>query len=186
MKKELEAANAMYPLPVVLVTTHDGRGNDNIMTAAWTTNVSRKNPCVAVSVGKDKLSFKNIENTGDFVINICSHNILKQVDFCGGTHGQDIDKFKQTGLTAAAAVKVGAKLISECPINLECRLRQVYAIDTGNMVIGEIVKVHVEQDILDGEGRIDYQKLDPVVYAQKTYFKLGDAVAKRGFSQEDE
>ena len=185
MKKEFDATTAAYPLPVVLVSTHDGQGNNNIMTAAWTTNVSRKNPCIAVSMGKDKLSFKNVEKTGDFVVNICGHKLLKQVDFCGETHGQDVDKFTKAGFTAVHGSMVGAKLISECPINMECRLKQAYAIDTGNMVVGEIVKVHIDDEILDAEGDIDYGKLDPIVYAQKTYYKLGKAVARRGFSKTD-
>ncbi|MGM0365332.1 MAG: flavin reductase family protein, partial [Actinomycetota bacterium] len=135
-------------------------------------------------VGGEKLSFRNIKSNGEFVINIAGHDILKEVDFCGEHHGDEIDKFDAAGLTPEKAAAVGAKLIEQCPINLECRLKEIHNIEGANLVIGQIVKVHISQAILDGD-KIDYGKLDPIVYAQKTYYKLGKAEAKRGFSKND-
>jgi len=186
LKKEFEATNAMYPLPVVLVTTHDGKGNDNIITIAWTSNVSRKEPCVCISIGGEKLSFKNIKNTGDFVVNIPDQDILKEVDFCGENHGDEVNKFKETGLTPQEASMVGAKLIRQCPINIECKLRKIYQIEGANLVIGQVLKVHMDEKILKQNQSVDYVKLNPVVYAQKTYFTLGKAKQKRGFSKDNE
>ena len=182
MKKEFEAANAMYPVPVVLVTTHDVKGNDNIITIAWTSNVSRKEPCINICVGGSSLSFRNIKDTGEFVVNIPGHDILEKVDFCGENHGYDVDKFESTGLVTQESSIVRAKLLKQCPINFECRVKGIYPIEDANMVIGKILKVHIDENILDND-KVDYQKLNPIVYAQKTYFKLGKETAKRGFSK---
>ncbi len=186
MKKEFDAANAMYPFPVVLVTTHDGKGKHNIITVAWTTNVSRNAPCIGLSMGSGKLSFQNIQNSREFVVNIPGHNLLEQVDFCGESHGEEVDKFAATGLTAQKASTVGAKLIKQCPINLECMLKEIYRIEGANLIIGQIRKVHMDPTILDEQQKIDYHKLDPIVYAQKTYYRVGKAQQKRGFSKHDQ
>jgi flavin reductase (DIM6/NTAB) family NADH-FMN oxidoreductase RutF len=109
LKKEWKASNAMYPLPIILISTMDRTGRDNIMTAAWTTNVSKNNNCVAVSIGGDKRSLRNIKETEDFVINIPSVKLLKEVDFCGESTGDKIDKFSFLALSRADASMVNQK-----------------------------------------------------------------------------
>jgi flavin reductase (DIM6/NTAB) family NADH-FMN oxidoreductase RutF len=182
LKKEWKASNAMYPLPIILISTTDRTGRDNIMTAAWTTNVSKNNNCVAVSIGGDKRSLRNIKETEDFVINIPSGKLLKEVDFCGESTGDKIDKFSFLALNRADARMVRSKIITECPINLECRLKEIIMIDSASLVIGQIVNIHMDEEIMEKD-QIDYKKLDPVLYAQKTYFSLGHKLDKRGFSK---
>jgi len=183
LKKEFKPTNAMYPLPAVLVTTCDANGRDNIITIAWTTNISRENSCVAVSIGGNKLSLRNIRETKDFVINIPGTELLEKVDFCGENHGDDIDKFDKAKLTRQDASMVKSKLIDECPINLECKLVDIYEINSAYLVVGKIVKVHIDDSILDENEKIDYIKLNPIVYANKTYFGIREELAKRGFSK---
>ncbi len=183
MKKEIGTMNLFYPLPVVLVTTHDSKGNDNIITVAWTTNVSSEKPYACISIGGNKLSLRNIKETKDFVINIPGQELLKKVDFCGENHGDEIDKFKECNLTGLKANITGSKLIAQCPVNIECVLKDIYIIESGNLIIGEIVKTHADEEIITDDGSIDLLKLNPVVYSQKTYYSIKEAVAKRGFSK---
>ena len=182
MKKEVKPTTSIYPLPVIMVTTHDGKGNDNIMTAAWTTNMSSEKPSIGVIIGANSLSSRNIEKTRDFVINIPGQDLLKDIDFCGENHGDHIDKFKETGLTKIKASNVGSRLIAECLINFECRVRDIYPIDSANLIIGEVLKVQMDENIFTDDGKVDFSKLNPVVYSQKTYYTLKEGVATRGFS----
>ena len=183
MKKEMGPMNLFYPLPVVLVTTHNSKGNDNIITIGWTTNLSSEKPYACISIGGNKLSLRNIKETKNFVINIPGQELLKKVDFCGENHGDEIDKFKECNLTRLKASITGSKLIAECPVNIECIVKEIYIIESGNLIIGEIVKTHADEEILADNGSIDLLKLNPIVYSQKTYYSIKEAVAKRGFSK---
>ncbi|MGM0367348.1 MAG: flavin reductase family protein [Actinomycetota bacterium] len=180
MKKEIEPTNAMYPLPVVLVTSGDGT-NDNIITIAWTTNICRQIPCVGIVINGQKYSLDLINKHEEFAVNIPGRDKLREVDICGGKHGDKVDKFKLAGFTKEKAKVIKAALIKECPINIECRLEDTYSMETSHLLIGKVVNIHVDEKVLDGEGKIDFGKLNPVVYAQKTYFSLGESIAKRGF-----
>ena len=77
----------------------------------------------------------------------------------------------------------GSKLIAECLLNIECMVKEIYIIESGNLIIGEIVKTHADEEIITDDGSIDLLKLNPVVYSQKTYYSIKEAVAKRGFSK---
>ncbi len=180
MKKVMEATNAMFPLPVVLVTSGDGK-KDNIITIAWTTNICRKTPCIGIIINGKKYSLDLIKEHKEFIVNIPGQKNLKEVDICGGKHGDKVDKYKLTGFTKEKAKEVKASMIKECPINIECKLEDIYVKETSNLLIGKVLKLHIDEKILDNNGKIDYKKLDPIVYAQKTYFPLKEGIAKRGF-----
>lgn len=183
MKKVIEPKNAAFPLPVVLVTCCDNKGNDNIITIAWTTNVCRKIPHLGIVINGEKYSSKLIKETREFVVNIPNAEILKEVDFCGENKGDQIDKFDQTKLTKTDSLIIKPKIIKECPINIECKLKDIYTIESSNLFIGEIVKTHIEEDIIDGEGKINYQKLNPIIYAEKKYYSIRESIGYRGFSK---
>lgn len=183
MKKVLEPKNAMYLLPVVLVTCCDSKGNDNIITIAWTTNICRKIPCVGIVIGGEKYSSKMIKETREFVINIPRSENLKGVDICGETHGDKVDKFDLAKFTKKDAKIVKPKLIEECPINIECLLKDTYTIETSNLFIGEILKIHLEEKLIDSDGKINYLKLNPILYGEKSYWSIGEKIGFRGFSK---
>ena len=183
MKKAINPKNAAFPLPVVLVTCCDNKGNDNIITIAWTTNVCSKIPHLGIVLNGEKYSAKLIRETREFVINIPNAEILRKVDFCGETHGDRIDKFDQTKLTKTDSRIVKPKMIKECPINIECKLKDIYTIESSNLFIGEIVKTHIEEDIIDDTEKINYQKLNPIIYAEKKYYSIRESIGYRGFSK---
>ncbi len=183
MKKTLEPSNAVYLLPAVLVTCCDSSENDNIITIAWTTNICRKPPCLAIVIGGQKYSATIIKDTKEFVLNIPSAEYLKEVDICGGTHGDKVDKFELTNFTKEDAVSVKPKLIKECPINMECRVKDVIIIENSHLFIGEILKVHMDENLLESSGKINYLKLNPILYGDKSYWSIKDKIGHRGFSQ---
>ena len=183
MKKTLEPNNAMYLLPAVLVTCCDSSGKDNIITIAWTTNVCRKPPCLGIVVSGEKYSVGIIKDTKEFVLNVPGAEHLKEVDICGQTHGDKVDKFELANFTKEDAVLVKPKLIKECPINMECRVKDLVMIEDSHLFIGEVLKVHLDENLLDSSGKINYLKLNPILYGDKSYWSIRDKIGYRGFSQ---
>ena len=183
MKKIFDPKNAAFPLPVVLVTCCDNKGNDNIITIAWTTNVCSKIPHLGIVINGEKYSSKLIKETREFVVNIPNAEILKEVDFCGENKGDQINKFDQTKLTKTDSLIIKPKIIKECPINIECKLKDIYSIESSDLFIGEIVKTHIDEDIIDDEGKLIYLKLNPIIYAEKKYYNIRESIGYRGFSK---
>ena len=98
--------------------------------------------------------------------------------------GKDVNKFSETGLTAEPAEKVKPPLIKECPVNIECVLRQKIPLGVHHLFIGEVTCVHVDQAVLDDKGRIDFSKVSPFVYNQGEYWNLHQKIGVHGFSKQ--
>jgi flavin reductase (DIM6/NTAB) family NADH-FMN oxidoreductase RutF len=128
------------------------------------------------------LSQSIIKKTGDFVINIPAADILKEVDTCGVISGREADKFRRCGLHAEESRKVSSPRIKECPVNIECKLRDMKRLGSHDMFLGEVVAVHVDEALLDRNGKIDYKKANPIVYNQGEYWNIGEHLASYGFS----
>jgi flavin reductase (DIM6/NTAB) family NADH-FMN oxidoreductase RutF len=183
MKKVLEPIDIVYPLPVVLVTSADKKGNDNIITVAWTTNLSRKPVCLGITIGKTKHSISLINETMEFCVNIPSRNMIDKIEQCGFTHGSSTDKFVFSKLTKKDADFIIPKLIDECPINIECKVVNVLDIGSSFFFVGEVLLVHIDEDMLLEGNEVDFTKVDPVLFTQKKYYSLGELLGQRGFSQ---
>ena len=183
MKKILEPLSIIYPLLVVLVTSSDKQGSNNIITIAWTTNLCRKPVCLGIAIGKGKYSENLIRDTMEFVVNIPGKKFLREIDICGSSHGDIINKFAVTKFTAVDSSIVKPKMLKECPINIECKVVGISRLDSSNFFIWEVLKVHIEEDILKDEREIDFIKLDPVLYAQEKYYSFGSFLEVRGFSK---
>jgi flavin reductase (DIM6/NTAB) family NADH-FMN oxidoreductase RutF len=183
-KSEIPPREALYPVPVVLVTCLD-RDNDrgNAITIAWCGTVASIPPQLSVSIRPSRHSHKLISKERKFVVNIPSADILKKTDLCGVVSGKDVDKFKECSFTAIPGPKTGVPMIQECPVNIECTLKETLRLGSHDMFIGEIVAVHVDKDILDSGGRIDYGKAKPFVYNGGEYWGLGNMVGYYGCSQ---
>jgi flavin reductase (DIM6/NTAB) family NADH-FMN oxidoreductase RutF len=93
-----------------------------------------------------------------------------------------MDKFSETNLTPEPAEKVKPSLIHECLVNMECILKQKIPFGVHHLIIGEVVSVHVDQDILNEDGRIDFTKVSPFVYNQGEYWSLKKKIGTHGYS----
>ena len=98
-KQTWKPGNMLYPLPAVMVSVTDGKGEDDIITVAWTGTICTNPPIVYISVRPERYSYHMIKETGEFVINLTTEKLAKATDFCGVRSGRDVDKFKETGLT---------------------------------------------------------------------------------------
>ncbi len=181
-KIEVPPNEALYPVPVVLVSCRDKKtSRANIITIAWCGVVSSLPPMLGISVRPSRHSHKLISETGDFVINIPTRDMLEKVDFCGVHSGKDVDKFALSSLTQGKAKRVSSPLIMECPVNIECLLRKTVKLGAHDMFIGEVLAVHVDETVTD-KGKINFKKARPIVYNQGEYWDLGEKIGFYGFS----
>lgn len=176
---------ALFPCPVVLITCTDPAGIPNIITLAWVGVACSNPPTISLGIRPSRHSYRILEDVGEFVVNIPTKEILKEVDYCGSVSGKDVDKFSEIGLTPEPALLVKPPLIGECPVNIECILKQKINLGTHNLFLGEIVQVHVDQDILNEKGNIDFTKLSPFVYNQGEYWSLHQKIGEIGFSKKE-
>ena len=96
-KQTWKAGNMLYPLPAVMVSVTDGKGQDDIITVAWTGTICTNPPMVYISVRPSRFSHHMLMETGEFVINLTTEKLTRATDYCGVRSGRDVDKFKETG-----------------------------------------------------------------------------------------
>jgi flavin reductase (DIM6/NTAB) family NADH-FMN oxidoreductase RutF len=169
------------PCPAVLISAYDHNKKANAMTAAWIANICHNPPSVAVAIRPSRYTYELIEQTGCFAVNIPSVDKVWETDYFGIVSGRDEDKFEKTGLTITKGKKIDVPLINEFPINLECKVTSKQTIGTHDVIIGEILLVHYEEEILE-EGRADPLKANILAYAAGNYYSLKEKIGAFGFS----
>ena len=180
-KRSFKGGAMLNPVPAVMVSC--GSRKPNIITIAWTGIVNSNPPMTYISVRKERYSHNIIENTGEFVINLCSEELAFATDFCGVRSGRDTDKFKEMKLTPERAEIVRCPMIKEAPVNIECRVREIIELGSHDMFIADILKVHVDEQYIDRSGRIRLDQASLVAYNHGEYFGLKrQPIGKFGFS----
>lgn len=172
----------LAPIPAVMVTCQGKDSKPNIITIGWVGTINSEPPMVSISVRPSRHSYKLIKESGEFVINIPSKKLARETDLCGVLSGSKEDKFHETGLTPAESNTVKAPIIAECPLNLECKVKQEIPLGSHNMFLAEITSVQVSQEYIDKEGKFDLNKADLLGYAHGTYLSLGKQIGTFGFS----
>ena len=174
MAKELfKGSVLMGPLPAVLVTTVDVEGKVNVFTVGWTGIACTRPPMVTIAVRKERLSYENIQATGEFVINLTTIEMLKMTDFCGCRSGRKVDKVKHFGLELEPGTDVNVPSLIKSPIALECKVRSVTELGTHDLFLAEIVRNKVEERVIDKDGKFDLAKAGLLAYCHGEYFSLG-------------
>ena len=181
-KQNWKPGNMLYPLPVVMVSCNRPGETPNIITVAWAGTICSDPAMVSISVRKERYSHSIIEETGEFVINLVTKDLVKATDFCGVRSGKDLDKFKETGLTAEASEKVSAMRIAESPVNIECVVKEVKELGSHDMFIAEVVNVAINDEYMDEKGAFHLNDTDLVAYSHGEYFNLGEKLGKFGYS----
>ena len=182
MKKQVWKGTVLTsPVPPVMVSCGDMECS-NIVTVAWTGTVNAKPPMTYISLRPSRHSYGIIKEKGEFVINLTPTSLIKKADYCGIYTGKKVNKFEKCGFTKAEATEVSAPLIEECPINLECKVKDIIPLGTHDMFLAEIVAVHVDEALVDGEGKLHLEKADLTAYAHGDYYSLGKKLAPFGIS----
>jgi flavin reductase (DIM6/NTAB) family NADH-FMN oxidoreductase RutF len=184
-KVNLKPTTAMFPLPVMLITCVDTSRKPNIITLAWVGVVNSSPPMISISIRPGRYSHRLVKASQEFVLNIPSEEIIREVDLCGVVSGRDVDKFSETGFTPIQAQEVSPPLIQECPVNVECKVRRIISLGSHDLFLGEIVAIHIDDTVLKEKGRIDIVKALPVAYCAGSheYWSLGKMLGWYGFTK---
>lgn len=173
MRKNFGSKPWTYPQPVFIVATYDEAGVADAMNAAWG-GISDDNE-ISMCLSAGHKTVKNILARGAFTVSMATAAYVTACDYVGIVSANDVpDKLERAGLHTTKSEFVDAPVIDELPMAVECRL-VTYDESTGRMV-GEIVNVSADEKVLDGDGKIDPVRLDPIVFdpVNNVYLKLGE------------
>ncbi len=187
MKTEFKGSSMLNPVPVVMVTCKDKNGKSNVITIAWVGTVCSKPPMVSISVRPERYSYDILKESMEFIINIPSSSQVKETDYCGVKSGRDVDKISEMKFTMRQGDEVNVDYIEECPINMECKVKQIISLGTHDMFIAEVLKTHINSDLIDDTKKICFDKANLISYCHGEYYpiskkpqgKFGYSVAKR-------
>ena len=171
MKVRSTPGPLLAPLPTVMVSC-GSMEKSNILTVAWTGIINSNPPMTYISVQPKRHSHDIIEKSGEFVINLVPHSLVKAMDFCGVRSGRDIDKFEAQGLTREEADTVSTPLIAESPVNIDCRVKDIVRMPSHDMFMAEITAVHVDEKYVDENGAYDFGAMDLVAFSHGKYYRL--------------
>ncbi len=180
-KISIAPSTLLYPSPAVMVSCGDIGGIHDIVTIAWTGTVCSQPPTLYISVRRERYSHRLIEENMEFAVNIADEGLLHALDFCGSVTGKSHDKFAEAGLTMAKAKVISAPLIAECPINIECKVKNILPMGTHDMFIGEILAVEADGDLVK-ENKADFGGLDLIAYIKNKYYSIGKHLNDQGYS----
>ncbi len=182
-KIELGVSTSLNPVPVVMISSGSDEFPRNICTVAWAGTINSEPPMVSISLRKSRLSYDIIKSTGEFVVNLVNKSLAKSCDFCGVKSGRDMDKFEKCGLNSYPAKGLTkAVAITESPLSLSCKVKDIIELGSHDMFIGEIVAIECDSYLMDDSGKVCLDKANLVAYNHGEYFLLGEKLGFFGYS----
>ena len=161
----------VVPRPIAFVSTISNSGNINLSPYSFFNAVSYDPPLIIFSSskftsdGKLKDSLSNIEQNGEFVVNIVNENIVEAMNKTAAEYPENVNEFDIANLTQIDSDLVKPPRLRESPVNMECKLERIITLGTEahpqGLVIGEIIQLHIDDEIISGH-RINHEKLKPV------------------------
>lgn len=175
MKKDFGSAGELFPQSVFVVGSYSEDGVPNAMNVAWGGACARRE--IAINIGDHKTT-ENILAKRAFTVAPADRAHVVEADYFGIATGRKADKAAGSGLTFVKSSHVDAPVIEEFPLTMECIVLDVQDWDGGKRFVGKIVNTLVDEDILDDEGRVDFDKFQPLVYdsAHRMYRVVGEEV----------
>ena len=164
--------SAVAPRPIALASTMDENGNPNLSPFSFF-NVFSANPPIAIfsparrgrnNTTKD--TYENVKKNSEVVINVVNYDLVQQTSLSSTEYETGVNEFVKSGLTPISSEKVAPFRVKESPVQFECKVNDVIELGTeggaGNLIIAEVVKLHIKESVLDAEGKIDAVKIDTV------------------------
>lgn len=176
------------PRPIAFASTVDKDGNRNLSPFSYFNVFSTRPPIAIFSPAKSgrtntqKNTYDNVKETMEVVINVVNHAIVQQMSLASTAYEKGVDEFVKSGLTPLASEMVKPARVAESPVQMECKVREVVELGheggSGNLIICEILLIHINDAILDEEGSIDQRKIDLVGRMGGNYYVRanGDAL----------
>ncbi len=161
---------AIAPRPIAFVSTIDKNGIANLAPFSYFNVFSASPPVLVFSVANksrpdtSKDTLMNARETREVVINMVSYNIVRQMALTSVDFNNEVDEFKVSGLTPVASDLVRPSRVAESPIQFECKVKDIISLGNqsgaGNMIICEVLRMHLSEDIIDENGRVNPHKAD--------------------------
>ncbi len=176
-----KGSTLLAPVPPVMVTCGEG-DKANIITVAWAGIINTHPPRVSISVRPTRHSYGLIKESGEFVINLTTTDLVAAADYCGIYTGAKVDKFAQTGLHKEPSQEVACPMIAESPLCLECKVIDILPQGTHDLFLAEVVAVHAEEALLDEKGKLCLDRAGLAAFAHGTYYALGEQIGTFGYT----
>lgn len=182
-KKVFKGSVMLNPVPVVLITSKNKENKSNVFTVAWIGTACTRPPIITIAIRPERLSYEYIKESMEFVVNLPCKDLVREVDFCGVRSGRQVDKIKELGFTLEDASIVCAPILKQCPVALECKVKDIISLGSHDLFIAEVVALQVEDRLMDKNEKIHLENADLISYSHGEYFPLDNkALGKFGFS----
>jgi flavin reductase (DIM6/NTAB) family NADH-FMN oxidoreductase RutF len=163
---------AIGPRPIAFAATVNKEGQNNLAPFSFF-NVFSSNPPILVFSpaysGRDgtaKHTLLNVKEVPEVVINIVNYNMVEQMSLASSPYPQGTDEFIKSGFTALDSETIRPKRVAQSPVQFECKVNEIKELGkkggAGNLIICEVLRIHIQEDMLDADGFIDQQKIDLV------------------------
>lgn len=163
---------AVGPRPISFASTVDSEGRPNLSPFSFFNMFSANPPILIFSPSRRvrnntvKHTLLNAKTTGEVVINIVNYEIVQQASLSSTEYGEGVNEFEKSGLTMLKSDLVKPFRVAESPVQFECKVNKIVEMGAeggaGNLIICEVVKMHVKEDLIDEDGKIDQEKIDLV------------------------
>lgn len=161
---------SVSPRPIAFASTIDTEGNLNLAPFSFFNVFSSKPPMLIFSPARrvrdntTKHTLENIYAIPEVVVNVVSHSIVSQMHLASSEYAQGVDEFKKAGLTAIPSDLVAPYRVAESPVQMECKVVEIKPLaragGAGQLIFAQVIKMHINRDILDADEMIDPQKID--------------------------
>ncbi len=175
MKKSLGAKGELFPQSVFIIASYGEDGTPNAMNAAWAGECNSDEICFNIG---DHQSTDNIIARRAFTVAPADAAHVVEADYFGIATGRKINKAEASRLTFTKSDHVDAPVIEEFPLTMECEVVAIQDWEDEKRVVGKIVNVLADESILDEQGRVDFDKMRPIVYdsTRRVYRVVGEEV----------
>jgi flavin reductase (DIM6/NTAB) family NADH-FMN oxidoreductase RutF len=163
---------SVAPRPICFASTIDKAGNVNLAPYSFFNVFSAKPPIVVFSPARrvrdntTKHTLENVIETGEVVVNIVSYDMVQQMSLASTEYPKGVNEFTKAGFTPVASQTIAPPRVQEAPVQLECRVNDIISLGeeggAGNLVICQVLRLHIDENILDDQGVIDPYKIDTV------------------------
>jgi len=163
---------AIAPRPICFATTIDSKGNINLSPFSFFNMFSTNPPLCIFSPARrvrdntTKHTLENVLEVKECVINIVNYPMVQQMSLASTEYAKGINEFEKAGFTMQPSQLVQPPRVAEAPVQMECIVKEVIQMGenpgAGNLILAEVKLIHIKEEILDGEGKIDQAKIDLV------------------------
>jgi flavin reductase (DIM6/NTAB) family NADH-FMN oxidoreductase RutF len=163
LKVSLGPRPVALPAPVWLIGSYDAEGRSNAMAASWVSVCCSEPPCISVAIRPERHSHHGVAQRGAFTVSVPSAKQVAAADVFGTKSGRDGDKFAAAGMTAERSDLVDAPYVKECPVVIECRVREAIELGSHTLFVGEVMDVKADPAVLTASGDLDGAAVEPFV-----------------------